>query len=101
MLHEGTSVWWEAQSRNKQSVCVDLRQPEGQDTVRKLAAGADVLIENFRPGTMEKWGLGPEALHALNPRLIMLRVSGYGRPGRRRTSRASPQSPRPWPACAT
>ncbi|AOY93497.1 formyl-CoA transferase [Cupriavidus sp. USMAA2-4] len=81
MLHEGTSVWWEAQSRNKQSVCVDLRQPEGQDLVRKLAAGADVLIENFRPGTMEKWGLGPEALHALNPRLIMLRVSGYGQTG--------------------
>ncbi len=84
MLHEGTSVWWEAQSRNKQSVCVDLRQPEGQDTVRRLAAQADVLIENFRPGTMEKWGMGWEALHALNPRLIMLRVSGYGQTGPRR-----------------
>ncbi|MBU4612450.1 CoA transferase [Achromobacter sp. GG226] len=84
LLHEGTSVWWEAQSRNKQSVCVDLRQPEGQDTVRRLAAQADVLIENFRPGTMEKWGMGWEALHALNPRLIMLRVSGYGQTGPRR-----------------
>ncbi|ANN68780.1 CaiB/BaiF CoA transferase family protein [Bordetella bronchialis] len=81
MLHEGTSVWWEAQSRNKQSVCVDLRQPEGQDIVRQLAAEADVLIENFRPGTMEKWGLSWEALHRLNPRLIMLRISGYGQTG--------------------
>lgn len=81
MLHQGTSVWWEAQSRNKQSVCVDLRQPEGQDIVRLLAAEADVLIENFRPGTMEKWGLSWEKLHALNPRLIMLRISGYGQTG--------------------
>lgn len=81
LLHEGTSVWWEAQSRNKQSVCVDLRQPEGQDIVRMLAAEADVLIENFRPGTLEKWGMSWEALHALNPRLIMLRVSGYGQTG--------------------
>ncbi|SAI24252.1 CoA-transferase family III [Bordetella ansorpii] len=81
LLHEGTSVWWEAQSRNKQSVCVDLRRPEGQDVVRMLAAEADVLIENFRPGTLEKWGMSWEALHALNPRLIMLRVSGYGQTG--------------------
>ncbi|GAB1576190.1 CaiB/BaiF CoA transferase family protein [Bordetella petrii] len=81
LLHEGTSVWWEAQSRNKQSVCVDLRQEEGQDIIRALAAQADVLIENFRPGTMEKWGLSWETLHALNPRLIMLRVSGYGQTG--------------------
>jgi formyl-CoA transferase len=81
MLHEGTSVWWEAQSRNKQSVCIDLRQKEGQDLVRKLAAEADVLIENFRPGTMEKWGMGWDVLHALNPRLIMARVSGYGQTG--------------------
>lgn len=84
MLHEGTSVWWEAQSRNKQSVCVDLRVPEGQDVVRKLAAEADVLIENFRPGTMEKWGLSYEALSAVNPKLIMLRVSGYGQTGPKR-----------------
>lgn len=81
MLHEGTSVWWEAQSRNKESICIDLRQPEGQALVRKLAAEADVLIENFRPGTMEKWGLGWDVLHADNPRLIMLRVSGYGQTG--------------------
>jgi formyl-CoA transferase len=81
LLYEGTSVWWEAQSRSKQSVCVDLRKPEGQDVVRALAAEADVLIENFRPGTMEKWGLSWEALHALNPRLVMLRISGYGQTG--------------------
>jgi formyl-CoA transferase len=101
LLHEGTSVWWEAQSRNKQSVCVDLRQPEGQDIVRQLAAEADVLIENFRPGTLEKWGLSWETLHALNPRLIMLRISGLARPGRRRASRALPRLAKPWPACAT
>ena len=81
LLHEGTSVWWEAQSRNKQSVCVDLRQKEGQEIIRMLATQADVLIENFRPGTMEKWGMSWEELHALNPRLIMLRVSGYGQTG--------------------
>lgn len=84
MLHEGTSVWWQAQSRNKQSICIDLRQPEGQDIVRRLAQEADVLIENFRPGTMEKWGMGWDVLHALNPKLIMLRVSGYGQDGPRR-----------------
>lgn len=83
LLHEGTSVWWEAQSRSKKSVCVDLRQSEGQEVVRKLAQEADVLIENFRPGTMEKWGLSWETLHELNPRLIMLRVSGYGQSGPR------------------
>lgn len=81
LLHQGTSMWWEAQSRNKQSVCVDLRQQEGQEVVRLLASQADVLIENFRPGTMEKWGLSWEALHELNPRLIMLRISGYGQTG--------------------
>ncbi len=84
LLDGDTSVWWEAQSRNKESICVDLRQPRGQDIVRTLAAGADVLIENFRPGTMEKWGLSWEALHAANPRLIMLRVSGYGQTGPKR-----------------
>lgn len=83
LLHEGTSVWWEAQSRNKQSVCVDLRQQEGQEIIRLLATQADVLIENFRPGTMEKWGMSWEELRALNPRLIMLRVSGYGQTGPR------------------
>ena len=83
MLRAGTSVWWEAQSRNKESVCIDLRVAEGQALVRKLVAEADVLIENFRPGTLEAWGLGWEALHALNPRLVMLRLSGFGQTGPR------------------
>jgi formyl-CoA transferase len=81
LLHNGTSVWWEVQSRNKRSVTLDLRQPEAQDVVRKLAATADVIVENFRPGTLEGWGLGWDELHALNPKLIMLRVSGYGQTG--------------------
>lgn len=81
LLHDGTSVWWAVSSRNKRSVTLDLRQPEGQEVARKLIAEADVLIENFRPGTLEGWGLGWEALHALNPRLVMLRVSGYGQTG--------------------
>jgi formyl-CoA transferase len=81
LLKDGTSVWWQVQSRNKRSVALDLRQAEAQDIVRKLALDADVLIENFRPGAMEGWGLGPDALLALNPRLIMLRISGYGQTG--------------------
>lgn len=81
LLHEGTSVWWAAQSRNKQSVTLDLRSEEGQEVIRTLVRESDVLIENFRPGTMEGWGLGWDALHALNPRLVMLRVSGYGQDG--------------------
>jgi formyl-CoA transferase len=81
LLRDGTSVWWEVQSRNKRSVCIDLREPEGQEIARALAAEADVLIENFKPGTLEGWGLGWERLHALNPRLVMLRISGYGQTG--------------------
>ncbi|NRF69576.1 CoA transferase [Aquincola sp. S2] len=81
MLHEGTSVWWQVQSRNKASVVLDLRSDEGRADVRRLAAEADVLIENFKPGTLEKWGLGPDVLAADNPGLIMLRISGYGQTG--------------------
>jgi len=81
MLKNGTSVWWQVQSRNKRSLALDLRSPEGQDIARRLIADADVLIENFRPGTLEKWGLGWDALHALNPGLVMLRISGYGQTG--------------------
>ncbi|MFZ4285297.1 CaiB/BaiF CoA transferase family protein [Variovorax sp. HJSM1_2] len=81
MLKEGTSVWWQVQSRNKRSVALDLRQKEGQDIARKLIAEADVLIENFRPGTLESWGMGWEELSALNPGLVMLRISGYGQTG--------------------
>ncbi|MDB5743943.1 MAG: Formyl-CoA transferase [Polaromonas sp.] len=81
LLKDGTSVWWQVQSRNKRSVALDLKQPAAQEIVRKLAAESDVLIENFRPGAMEGWGLGPDALLQLNPRLIMLRISGYGQTG--------------------
>ena len=81
LVKDGTSVWWQVQSRNKRSVGLDLKTPEAQDIVRRLANQADVLIENFRPGAMEGWGLGPEVLLAQNPRLIMLRVSGYGQSG--------------------
>ena len=81
LLKDGTSVWWQVQSRNKRSLALDLKQAAAQDIVRKLALDADVLIENFRPGAMEGWGLGPETLLALNPRLIMLRISGYGQTG--------------------
>ncbi|MFT6590042.1 MAG: formyl-CoA transferase [Rhodoferax sp.] len=81
LLKDGTSVWWQVQSRNKRSIALDLRQPEAQAIVRQLASHADVLIENFRPGAMEGWGLGPDELLKLNPRLIMLRISGYGQTG--------------------
>ncbi|HPK31653.1 MAG TPA: CoA transferase [Ottowia sp.] len=81
LLKNGTSVWWQVQSRNKQSVAIDLRQKEGQDLARRLIAEADVLIENFRPGTLEGWGMSPEELHRLNPGLIIARISGYGQTG--------------------
>ena len=81
LIQDGTSVWWQVQSRNKRSVALDLRQAEGQRIARELIAQADVLIENFRPGTLEAWGMGPDALLALNPRLIMVRISGYGQTG--------------------
>ena len=81
LLKDGTSVWWQIQSRNKRSIALDLKQAEAQDIVRQLVKDADVLIENFRPGAMEGWGLGPDALLAINPKLIMLRISGYGQTG--------------------
>jgi formyl-CoA transferase len=81
LIKDGTSVWWQVQSRNKRSLALDLRQPDAQDIVRKLAREADVLIENFRPGAMESWGLGPSVLQSINPGLIMLRISGYGQTG--------------------
>lgn len=80
-LHQGTSLWWYVQARNKKSVTVNLRLAEGQEVVRRLARDADVLIENFRPGTLEKWGLGYERLAAENPGLVMLRLSGFGQDG--------------------
>ena len=80
-LHRGTSLWWYVQNRNKKSVTVDLRTPEGQEVVRRIARDADVVIENFRPGTLEKWGLGYARLAAENPGLVMLRLSGFGQTG--------------------
>ena len=81
LIKDGTSVWWQVQSRNKRSLALDLRQPDAQEIVRKLVREADVLIENFRPGAMESWGLGPDVLQSINPGLIMLRISGYGQTG--------------------
>ena len=81
LIKEGTSVWWQVQSRNKRSVALDLRQKEAQDLARRLIAEADVLVENFRPGTLEGWGMSPAELHALNPGLVILRISGYGQTG--------------------
>ncbi len=80
-LHKGTSLWWYLQGRNKKSVTANMRLPEGQEIVRKLAKDADILIENFRPGTMEKWGLGYDDLAKDNPGLVMLRLSGFGQTG--------------------
>jgi formyl-CoA transferase len=81
LIRNGTSVWWQVQSRNKRSLALDLRDPECQAIARRLVAEADVLIENFRPGTLEGWGLGYDALAELNPGLVMLRISGYGQTG--------------------
>ena len=81
LLKDGTSIWWQVQSRNKKSLSLDLKQVEAQEIVRTLIQEADVLIENFRPGTLEGWGLDPEKLLELNPKLIVLRISGYGQTG--------------------
>ena len=80
-LHDGTSLWWYVQARNKKSVTLNLRMPEAQEIVRRLAKDADIVIENFRPGAMEKWNIGWETLSAINPGLIMVRLSGYGQTG--------------------
>lgn len=77
----GRSLWWPVLARNKKSVTLDLRQPRGQDLIRRLVAHSDVLIENFRPGTLERWGLGYEQLSAINPRLILVRITGFGQTG--------------------
>lgn len=81
MIEDGTSLWWHVQGRTKRSVSLDLRSSEGQELVRQLATHADVIVENFRPGTLEKWGLGYDVLSELNPKLIMVRVSGFGQDG--------------------
>ena len=78
---EGKCLWWSTLARNKKSVTANLREERGQELVKKLVAEADVLSENFKPGTLEKWGLGPDELHKINPALIISRVSGYGQTG--------------------
>ena len=80
-LHEGTSLWWYLQSRNKKSICVNLKSDDGIAIIKQLVEQADVLIENMRPGALERLGLGWDVLHALNPKLTMVRISGYGQTG--------------------
>ena len=80
-VKDGTSLWWHVQSRNKRSVAVDLRTPDGQAIARALMERADIVVENFRPGTLEEWGLGYDTIAATNPELIMVRISGYGQTG--------------------
>ncbi|QXI37463.1 CaiB/BaiF CoA transferase family protein [Pseudomonas xantholysinigenes] len=80
-LYEGTSLWWFVQARNKQSLTLNLKHPDGREVLKRLLAEADILIENFRPGVLEKLGLGWDVLHALNPRLVMVRLSGFGQTG--------------------
>jgi len=80
-VHKGTALWWYAMARNKRCVTADLRVEEGRALVRDLSAHCDVVVENFRPGRLDAWGLGYEALKAINPRLVMVRISGYGQTG--------------------
>ncbi|MEE1947812.1 CaiB/BaiF CoA-transferase family protein [Pseudomonas alcaligenes] len=80
-LYEGTSLWWFVQARNKRSITLNLKHEKGREVLKKLLAEADILIENFRPGVLEKLGLGWEVLHALNPKLVMVRLSGFGQSG--------------------
>jgi crotonobetainyl-CoA:carnitine CoA-transferase CaiB-like acyl-CoA transferase len=82
LRHNDRSLWWTILARNKRSVTLNLREQRGQEIARDLAASADIVLENFRPGTMEKWGLGPDDIHARNPRCVYARVSGYGQTGR-------------------
>ena len=87
-MHGDTSLWWSIMGRNKKSVTLDLRSPKGQAIARKLVAHVDVLVENFRPGTLEKWGLDPRELEKEHPELIIVRVSGWGQTGPRAASAA-------------
>ena len=80
-MYKGTALWWYILGRNKKCITVNLREPKGQEIVRRLVEKVDVVLENFKPGTMEKWGLGYEVLKKINPRIIMTRVSGWGQTG--------------------
>lgn len=81
VIHNGTSLWWYVHARNKKSITLNLREKEGQETVKELAKDADVVIENFRPGTLERWGIGYEDLKKVNPSIILTQISGYGQTG--------------------
>eukprot|EP01030_Chromulinospumella_sphaerica_P021302 gene21302-21232_t len=81
VLHEGNSLWWAVQARNKKSITLNLKAEEGLAVLRKLIESADMLVENFRPGQLEKWGLSPEQLQTMNPGLIVVRLSGFGQTG--------------------
>src|SRR3972149_7525349 len=80
-LNDGRSLWWPVIARNKKSVTLDLRTPKGQEIALDLVKRADILVENFRPGTLERWGLGPDRLHTVRPELIVVRISGFGQTG--------------------
>lgn len=81
VMHESTSVWWYVQNRNKKSITVNLRDSKGQEIIKKLVQDVDVVLENFKPGTLERWNLGYETLKAVNPSIILTRISGYGQTG--------------------
>ena len=81
MMHEDTSLWWYVQSRNKKSITLNLKSEDGQNVIKDIIKNTDILIENFRPGKLEEWGLGYEELKKINPKLIMVRISGYGQDG--------------------
>jgi hypothetical protein len=100
LLQRGTSVWWQVQSRNKRSLALDLRAAEGQDIARRLIAEADVLIENFRPGTLEGWGMAPGCTRS-TPSSSSCASRAMARAGRTATCRALAWWARPWAACAT
>ena len=100
-LYEGTSLWWFVQARNKQSLTLNLKHPEAQAILKQLVAEADIVIENFRPGVLEKLGLGWEVLHALNPKLVMVRLSGFGQTGPMKDQPGFGAVASRWAGCAT
>ncbi|MDP9131415.1 MAG: CoA transferase, partial [Candidatus Binatota bacterium] len=80
-IMDGIPLWWKSVSRNKRCITLDLGKPEGADIFKQLVKGSDVIVENYRPGTFEKWGIGYDAIRAIDPRVIMLRISGFGQTG--------------------
>jgi formyl-CoA transferase len=99
-LHKGTALWWYILGRNKKCITLNLREPKGQEIARRLAQNVDAVVENFKPGTLEKWGLGYEQLKEINPGVIMVRVSGWGQTGLKAISQVMPRLPKEWEGCA-